>query len=311
MKVLVTGATGLVGKELVPFLSKQGHDVFRLTRGKASEAHDIIWDPANNQLPKGRIEGSEVIVHLAGENIAGKRWNPRVKEELRRSRVEGTKLLCETITKLDKLPKTLICASAIGFYGDRGSEMLNETSSKGKGFLSDLCSDWEAACEPARSKGIRVINLRIGVILSAKGGALQKMLTPFKMGGGGVVGSGNQYWSWITIDDLVGIINFCITNEKLSGIVNATVPCPVTNYEFTKTLGSVLHRPTIIPMPGIVARIALGEMANELLLASARVMPNRLSEAGYRFQYASLEPALKHLLDPSASTAAVAAHASH
>lgn len=297
MKILVTGATGLVGSELVPFLSKQGHDVYRLTRGKAHEAHDIIWDPVHKQLPKGRIEGTDVVVHLAGENIAGKRWNPTVKAELQRSRIEGTKLLCETISNLEAPPKTLICASAIGFYGHRGTEMLNETSAKGSGFLSDLCHDWEAACEPARAKGIRVVNLRIGVILSPKGGALAKMLTPFKMGGGGVVGSGNQYWSWIAIDDLIGIINFCITDEKISGPVNATAPCPVTNYEFTKTLGSVLSRPTIVPMPGFVARIALGEMANDLLLGSARVMPNRLSESGYRFQYSSLEPALKHLLE--------------
>jgi uncharacterized protein (TIGR01777 family) len=299
MKVLVTGATGLVGSELVPFLSRQGHDVFRLTRGKAHEAHDIVWDPAHNQLPKGRLEGTEVVVHLAGENIAGKRWNTKVKEELRRSRVEGTKLLCETITQLETLPKTLICASAIGFYGNRGSEMLNETSAKGTGFLSDVCRDWEAACEPARAKGIRVVNLRTGVVLSEKAGALKEMLKPFKLGAGGVVGTGNQYWSWIAIDDLVGIIDFCITHEKLSGPVNATAPCPVTNYEFTKTLGSVLRRPTLVPMPAFIARIALGEMANELLLASTRVMPNRLSESGYQFKYTSLEPALKHLLEPA------------
>lgn len=302
MKILVTGATGLVGSELVPFLSNQGHDVYRLTRGKAHEAHDIVWDPVHNQLPKGRIDGTEVVVHLAGENIAGKRWNPSVKAELQRSRIEGTKLICETISQLNTPPKTLICASAIGYYGDRGTEMLNETSNKGTGFLSDLCRDWEAACEPARAKGIRVVNLRFGVILSPKGGALAKMLTPFKLGGGGVVGTGNQYWSWIAIDDLIGIINFCITNEKISGPVNATAPCPVTNYEFTKTLGSVLARPTIVPMPSFVARIALGEMANELLLASARVMPNRLSESGFQFQYSSLEPALKHLLEPAKGT---------
>ena len=302
MKVLVTGATGLVGSELVPFLTKEGHDVYRLTRGKAHEAHDIVWDPARNQLPKGRIEGTEVVVHLAGENIAGKRWNQEVKQELRRSRVEGTKLLCETITQLETPPKTLICASAIGFYGDRGSEMLNETSAGGTGFLADLCRDWEAACEPARARGIRVVNLRIGVILSTKGGGLAKMLPPFKMGVGGVMGSGNQYWSWIAIDDLVGIINHCITHEKMSGPVNATAPCPVTNYDFTKTLGTVLGRPTIFPMPGFAARIALGEMANELLLASARVMPNRLSESGYQFHYPSLEPALRHLLVPQTTS---------
>ena len=298
MKVLVTGATGLVGSELVPFLTKQGTDVYRLTRGKAHEAHDIVWDPARNQLPKGRIEGTDVVVHLAGENIAGKRWNPAVKSELRRSRVEGTKLLCETITQLETLPKTLICASAIGFYGDRGSEMLNETSAGGTGFLADVCREWEAACEPARAKGIRVVNLRTGVVLSKNGGALAKMLPPFKMGVGGVVGSGNQYWSWITVDDLVGVINHCISHEKMSGPVNATTPCPVTNYDFTKTLGAVLGRPTIFPMPAFAARLVLGEMANDLLLASAKVMPNRLSESGYQFLYPSLEPALRHLLSP-------------
>lgn len=301
MKVLVTGATGLVGSELVPFLVKQGHVVFRLTSSKPREGNDIVWDPAHNQLPKGRIEGTDVVVHLAGKNIAGKRWNSKVKEELRRSRVEGTKLLCETMTQLDVLPKTLICASAIGFYGDRGSEMLNETSAPGTGFLADLCREWEAACEPARDKGIRVVNLRIGVVLSAKGGGLAKMLTPFKLGLGGVIGTGNQYWSWIGIDDVVGAIDHCITNEKMSGPINATAPCPVTNYDFTKALGTVLGRPTIVPTPGIVARIALGEMANDLLLSSARVMPNRLSESGYRFLFPTLEPALKHLLLPTSA----------
>ena len=302
MKVLVSGATGLVGSELVPFLTQQGNDVYRLTRSKPREAHDIAWDPSRNQLPKGRIDGSDVVVHLAGENIAGKRWNPKVKEELRSSRIDGTKLLCETIVQLDPTPKTLICASAIGFYGDRGSDWLNETSPAGSGFLADLCRDWEAACEPARAKGIRVVNLRFGVILSPKGGALAKMLTPFKMGVGGVVGSGNQYWSWISIDDVVGVIDFCIKQEKISGPVNTTAPCPVTNYDFTKTLGSVLGRPTMLPLPAFAARIAIGEMADGLLLSSARVMPNRLSETGYRFQYPTLEPALKHLLSPLSPT---------
>lgn len=304
MKVLVTGATGLVGSELVPFLTNQGHDVYRLTRGKAREAHDVVWDPAHNQLPKGRIEGTEVVVHLAGENIAGKRWSPAIKAELRKSRVEGTRLLCETLGQLQTAPKTLICASAIGYYGSRGTSLLNETSAKGEGFLPDLCEEWEAACEPARQKGIRVVNLRIGIVLSPKGGALAKMLFPFKMGGGGIVGTGTQYWSWIAIDDLIGSINYCISHPKLSGVVNATAPSPVTNAEFTKTLGSVLGRPTIIPMPAMVARLALGEMADALLLASARVMPNRLSESGYQFQYTNLESALKHLLRASAAKSA-------
>ena len=296
MKVVVTGATGLVGSQLVPVLSGQGHDVYRLTHSKPREAHDISWDPAHKQLPKSRLEGAEAIVHLAGENIAGRRWNAKFKEAIRKSRIDSTQLLCETISQLESPPKVLVCASAIGFYGDRGNELLNETSPAGKGFLADTCRDWEAICEPARAKGIRVVNLRIGVVLSPKGGALAQMLTPFKLGVGGVIGSGNQYWSWISLDDLVGIICHCISNDKLSGPVNATAPCPVTNHDFTKILGSVLNRPTIFPMPAFAARLALGEMADALLLSSARVMPNRLSETGYPFQYPSLEQALRHLL---------------
>ena len=301
MKILVTGATGLVGSELVPFLTQQGHEVNRLTHSKPKEANDIVWDPARNQLPKARIEGTDAIVHLAGENIAGKRWNEKVKEELRRSRLDGTKLLCETIAQMQSPPKSLICASAIGFYGNRGSELLNETSAAGTGFLADLCKDWEAACEPARQKGIRVVNIRIGVVLTPKGGALAKMIPPFKMGVGGIMGSGNQYWSWISIDDVVGVINHCLTHEKISGPVNTTTPRPVTNYEFTKALGAVLGRPTILPMPAFAARLALGEMADALLLSSARVMPNRLSETGYQFHHPALEPALQSLLQTPAA----------
>lgn len=307
MKVLVSGAKGLVGSELVPFLTRQGHDVYRLTRSKADEAQDIVWDPTRGDIAKARLEGTDVVVHLAGEGIANKRWNNKVKDEIRRSRVEGTRLLCETLTQLEKVPKTLICASAIGFYGDRGSDLLNETSPAGTGFLAEVCQQWEAACEPARAKGIRVVNLRLGMILSTKGGGLAKMLTPFKMGVGGNVGSGNQYWSWIAIDDVVGTINHCITNDKMSGPVNTTAPCPLTNRDFTRTLGAVLLRPTLIPMPAIAARLALGEVADALLLSSARVMPNRLSESGYHFLYPTLEQALKHLL-ASNSPQAVAHH---
>lgn len=301
MKVLVTGATGLVGSELVPFLTKQGHDVYRLTHSTPREARDIVWDPMHNQIPKARIDGSEVVIHLAGENISAKRWTPKFKEQLYHSRIDSTKLLCETIASLETPPRTLICSSAIGFYGDRGTDWLNETSAPGAGFLPDLCRDWEAACKPARDRGIRVINLRTGVVLSTKGGALTKMLTPFKMGVGGVLGSGNQYVSWITVDDVVGIIDFCIKQEKLAGPVNATTPCPVTNYDLTKTLGSVLGRPTALPMPALVVSMMFGEMGNALLLASAHVMPNRLCETGYRFHYPTLEPALKHLLGSNSS----------
>ncbi len=296
MKVLVTGATGLVGSALVPMLTTGGHEVFRLTRSNPVEANDIQWNPDSGDLPKARLEGMDAVVHLAGENIAASRWNARVKERLRRSRVDTTRFLCESLVQLERRPKTLICASAIGYYGDRGAEILTESAGPGHGFLADLCRDWEAACEPARQAGMRVANLRIGVVLSPKGGGLAKMLTPFKMGAGGIIGSGNQYWSWIAIDDVAGAIHHCLTHQNLSGSFNATAPNPVTNRDFTKTLGAVLGRPTILPMPAFAARMALGEMADDLLLGSARVMPNRLCESNYQFRYPNLDGALRHLL---------------
>jgi uncharacterized protein (TIGR01777 family) len=296
MKVLVTGATGLVGSALVPVLTANGHEVFRLTRSEAKQGNDIHWNPTSRDLPKARLEGLEAVVHLAGENIAASRWTKTVKERLRTSRVDTTKFLCDTLAQLQQPPKTLVCASAIGYYGQRGAEILTESTSPGTGFLADLCRDWEAACEPARKLGMRVVNLRIGVILSPKGGALAKMLTPFRMGVGGVIGSGRQYWSWISIDDVVEAIHTSLTNPGLSGPVNATAPTPVTNVDFTKTLGTVLGRPTIFPMPAFAARLALGEMADDLLLGSARVMPNRLSESNFHFQHPKLEGALRFLL---------------
>ncbi len=296
MKVLVTGATGLVGSALCPFLTTGGHEVHRLTRSAPKDANDIQWNPATRDLPKAQLEGLDAVIHLAGESIAGSRWNAKVKDRLRSSRIEGTKFLCETLAQLQRPPKALICASAIGFYGDRGADLLNESAKPGNGFLADLCRDWEAASDPVRAKGMRVVNLRIGFVLSAKGGGLAAMLLPFKLGAGGVMGSGRQYWSWVALDDVVGAIHHCLMKERLSGPVNVTAPSPVTNYEFTKTLGKVLNRPTIVPMPALAARFALGEMANELLLASARVMPNRLSESGYSFRYPTLESALRHSL---------------
>jgi uncharacterized protein (TIGR01777 family) len=297
MKVLVTGATGLVGSELVPHLRQAGHEVFRLTRSDAKEANDITWNPTSGDLPKARLEGMDAVVHLAGENIASRRWNAKVKERLRRSRVDTTRFLCQTLSELQRPPKTFVCASAIGYYGDRGSEILTEKAGPGTGFLADLCRDWEAACDPVRQKGLRVVNLRIGVVLSQHGGGLAKMLTPFRMGLGGIIGSGNQYWSWIAIDDVVGAIEHSLTHADISGPVNATAPMPATNRDFTKTLGSVLKRPTIFPMPEIVAKLAIGEMASDLLLGSARVMPNRLSESNYTFKYPALDGALRHLLE--------------
>lgn len=296
MKVLVTGASGLVGSKLVPKLTSDGHEVSRLTRSDPKGAHDITWNPAARELPKAPLEGLDAVIHLAGENIAGGRWTPKMKERLRSSRIDATRFLCETLSQLQRPPKSLICASAIGYYGNRGSEILTESAGPGAGFLADLCRDWEAACEPARQSGLRVANLRIGMILSTEGGGLAKMLTPFKLGVGGVIGSGRQYWSWISLDDVVGIIAHTLNNSPLTGPFNTTAPTPVTNAEFTRTLAAVLHRPAVFPMPAFVARMALGEMADELLLASARVMPYRLSEAGYQFQHPTLETALRHIL---------------
>ncbi len=296
MKILVTGATGLVGTEVVALLGSAGHEVFRLTRKPPKEANDLRWNPDAGEIPKARLEGLDAVVHLAGENIAEARWSPEVKERIRKSRVQGTKLLCETLAQLQSPPKTLICASAIGFYGNRGDEVLTEASPPGTGFLPDLCREWEAAAEPARQKGIRVVHLRIGVVLSPKGGALAKMLTPFKLGLGGVIGNGRQYWSWIAVDDVAGAVLHALSHAEIAGPVNVVSPNPTTNYDFTKTLGGVLHRPTIFPMPAFAARLALGEMADDLLLGSNRVVPERLQQTGYPFRCPTLEFALRHLL---------------
>jgi uncharacterized protein (TIGR01777 family) len=233
---------------------------------------------------------------LAGESVAAHRWSAKVKQEIRDSRVRGTTLLCETLACMAKKPTALVSASAIGYYGDRGDEPLDETSPRGSGFLAEVCEEWEAATKSARDANIRVVNLRIGVVLSPKGGALATMLTPFKLGVGGVIGSGRQYFSWITLDDLVRTIQFALNASALSGPVNAVAPNPVTNREFTKTLGRVIERPTIVPMPAFAAKLAFGEMADEMFLAGARVSPAALTAAQFQFEHPQLEPALRHLL---------------
>lgn len=299
MKIAIGGSTGLVGSALVPFLTTGGHDVARLTRGGSAPddgTTSVNWNPSEGTIDAAGLEGCDAVVHLGGHNIAEGRWTDGMKRLIRDSRVNSTTLLSRTLAGLANPPNVLVCASAIGFYGDRGQEIMTEDSEPGPNFLSETCHEWEEATKPARDAGIRVVNLRIGVVLSPRGGALKKMLLPFKLGGGGVVGSGKQWMSWICLDDLPQIILHAIQTESLSGPVNATAPGVVDNREFTKTLGRVLKRPTIIPMPAFVVKIAFGEMGKELLLGSTRTVPNRLNESGYEFAYPELEPALRHVL---------------
>lgn len=295
MKVLVTGASGLVGGALIPFLTTGGHDVVRLVRSSPVEG-DLLWDPDLGTLNPTDLEGFDGVIHLAGEGIATGRWTAEKKQRIKRSRVQGTQLLARTLAGLESPPRVLVAASAIGFYGDRAEEELSEESSAGSGFLAEVCKEWEAATGAAEQKGIRVVHARLGIVLTPKGGALAKMLLPFKMGAGGILGDGRQYMSWVTLDDVVGAIGHMLATDNVKGPVNLVAPAPVTNREFTKTLGHVLRRPTVMPLPGFAARMVFGEMADALLLASARVKPGKLMESGYVFRHASLETGLRHIL---------------
>jgi hypothetical protein len=298
MKILVTGSTGLVGSVLLPFLRSKGHEVFRLVRSQAKVGPaEIYWNPEQGIDDTSRLEGLDAVVHLAGENISEGRWTEEKKARIRDSRVKGTSVLSNALASLAQPPRTLLSASAIGYYGDRGDEIMREESAPGSDFLARVCREWEAATEPAAHKGIRVVYLRFGVILTPKGGALSKILAPFKFGVGGKIGSGKQYMSWITLDDVVGVIDHALLNDQLRGPVNVVAPNPVTNYEFTKTLGRVLSRPTIFPVPAFAARLAFGEMADAALLASTRVEPARLKESGYVFKHPELESALRQMLN--------------
>jgi uncharacterized protein (TIGR01777 family) len=295
MKIAIAGASGLVGSALTPSLEAEGIDVTRLVR-ESPKANEIEWHPNQDEIEPGKLDGFEAIINLAGENIAEGRWTDEKKKKIHDSRVHGTHLLSEAMAKLATKPRVFLCASATGIYGDRGDETLDEQSESGGGFLAGVCREWEKATEPAAKAGVRVVNLRFGPIVARQGGLLEKMLTPFKMGLGGKVGSGKQYISWVAIDDVLDAMRLALKDESIRGPINVVSPNPVTNEEFTKALGNALNRPTALAMPAFAARLAFGEMADEMLLVSQRVVPKKLKAAGFNFQCPELRNALDKYL---------------
>jgi hypothetical protein len=294
VKVLITGANGLIGSALRARLAPGGHDVVRLTRSAPRGPGDFRWDPTAGEIDPAAFDGVDAIVHLAGETVAG-RWTEAKKRRIRDSRVLGTRLLAETAAAHDPPPRAFVSASAVGFYGDRGEEPVTEGSPIGDGFLAEVVRDWEAAAEPAREAGVRVVNLRFGIVQSAAGGALRAQLPLFRLGLGGRVGNGRQYVSWVAIDDVVRAIEFALGNERLSGPANVSAPQAVTNADYARTLGHVLRRPAVLPAPAPAVRLLLGEFSGELL-GGQRVLPDRLLAEGFEFRHPELEGALRHVL---------------
>lgn len=292
MKIAIAGGSGLVGSALIPVLQREGGQIIRLVRSKPKPG-EIEWHPNQSEVKPKSLEGFDVIINLAGENIAAGRWTDDQKRKIRDSRVNGTHLLSEAIVKLTHQPGVFLCASATGIYGDRDDEILDEQSESGGGFLAGVCREWEQATEPASKAGVRVVNLRFGPILAREGGMLAKLLTPFKMGMGGKVGSGKQFISWVAIEDAVNALRFAMNDERAHGPLNVVSPNPVTNEEFTKTLGHVLNRPTALAIPPFAARLAFGEMADEMLLVSQKVIPKKLVSMEFEFKYPKLETAMR------------------
>jgi uncharacterized protein (TIGR01777 family) len=295
MRVAVTGSHGLIGSALVSALHARGDDVLRLVRGRAQRDDEAAWDPAAGQIDARRLEGIEAAVHLAGASLAS-RWTADQKEAIRSSRRLGTSLLAGALAGLPGRPRVLVSASAAGYYGDRGDEVLTETSAAGTGFLADVCREWEAAADPARRARIRVVHTRFGVVLARAGGILAKLVPVFRMGAGGPLGHGRQYLPWVVLDDVVAVILLALDRTDLDGPVNVVAPQAVTNREFTSALGHALGRPAVLPVPAAALRAMFGEMADEALLVSQRVEPARLKALGYPFRFARLEPALRHAL---------------
>ncbi len=296
MRIVISGASGLIGSALRPALVAAGHATAALVRRPAA-GDQVQWDPAT-PLDPHKMRDFDAVVHLAGKNISG-RWSEKFRREVRQSRVQGTRILATAAAESFRktgTPRIFVAASATGYYGNRGDELLTEASPRGAGFLADVCQEWEGAAGPAADAGLRVVHIRIGVVLAKEGGALPAMLPPFRLGLGGPVGNGRQYWSWVTLDDVVGAFLFALTNDDLSGAVNAVAPQAVRNSEFVRELGKAIHRPTFFPLPAFVVRALFGEMGDALLLASARVQPAKLEAAGYRFLRPELPEALRRTL---------------
>jgi uncharacterized protein (TIGR01777 family) len=293
MDVVVTGSSGLIGSALKAALERAGHRMVPMVRSEASGAA-IRWDPDRGEIDSGGLEGVGAVVHLAGEGIGARRWNDEHKAKVKDSRTRGTSLLAQAMAKLNKAPSVLVSGSAVGYYGDRGDEVLTETSRPGSDFLADVCTAWEAAAAPAQEAGIRVAHIRTGIVLSGRGGVLPRMIMPFKFGVGGKLGSGRQWMSWISLEDEVGAILHLLGDDSLAGAFNLTAPNPVTNGDMTKAIGEALHRPTLIPAPAFALKAALGpEMAAELLLVSQRALPTRLLDSGFSFAHPDLAGALQ------------------
>jgi uncharacterized protein (TIGR01777 family) len=295
MRILVSGSTGLIGSAFIRAASAAKHTTVPLVR-KSGITSSVYWDPESGTIDSAALEGIEAVVHLAGESIAGRRWTAVQKKRILDSRVKGTELLASALARMNPRPRVMISSSAIGYYGDCGDRRLTESSPAGSDFLASVCREWERATAAASGAGIRVVLLRTGLVLAKEGGALAKMVTPFKLGVGGRIGSGRQYMSWIDLDDEVNVILHCIQNESMQGPVNSAGPSAVTNAEFTRTLGRALSRPAVLPLPAFAARAMFGEMADALLLSSQRVEPTRLLASGYAFRHTNLEQTLRRIL---------------